>query len=354
MSKTILLIEDNPEVRENTAEILELSGYEMLTAENGKIGVKIAQDELPDLIICDIMMPELDGYGVLRILNRDPKTASIPFVFLTAKAEMADLRKGMNLGADDYLTKPFDDLELLDSVEMRMKKGEITEKPYERNLNGIELFFQEAKGMDALSQLSGKKELRYFKSKSVIYAEGSYPFGLLFVTKGKVKTIKTNADAKDFVTGLYKEGDFLGYSSLLTEKPYNESAVALEETEVAVIPSEDFFALLYNNRDVSNKFIRMLADNLFEKEEKLLHLAYDTVRKRVADSLLTLQERYQEQDDPNPFSMRISRENLAGMVGTSKECVIRVLSDFKEEGIVSTHMSEVTILNNDKLQEVRW
>ena len=110
MKKKILLIEDNPEVRENTSEILELAGYDVVTAPNGKLGVEIAQNSHPDLIICDIMMPELDGYGVLHILNKNIDTAGIPFIFLTAKPEKIDIRKGMNLGADDYLTKPFDQL----------------------------------------------------------------------------------------------------------------------------------------------------------------------------------------------------------------------------------------------------
>src|SRR5690606_12561162 len=116
------LIEDNPEIRENTAEILELANYRVLQAENGKVGVEVAKKELPDLIVCDIMMPQLDGYGVLHMLGKNPVTASIPFIFLTAKSEKEDFRKGMNLGADDYLIKPFDDLELLDAVEMRLKK----------------------------------------------------------------------------------------------------------------------------------------------------------------------------------------------------------------------------------------
>jgi CheY-like chemotaxis protein len=96
--KKILLIEDNTEVRENTAEILELADYTVFTAANGKIGVELAKREMPDLIICDIMMPELDGYGVLHVLSKNPATASIPFIFLTAKSEKDDFRKGMNLG----------------------------------------------------------------------------------------------------------------------------------------------------------------------------------------------------------------------------------------------------------------
>ncbi|MEO5991651.1 MAG: response regulator, partial [Ferruginibacter sp.] len=94
--KIILVIEDNKIVRENTAEILELANYEVFTAANGKIGVELAVIHKPDLIICDIMMPELDGYGVVHLLNRNPQTSSIPFIFLTAKAEIADFRKGMD------------------------------------------------------------------------------------------------------------------------------------------------------------------------------------------------------------------------------------------------------------------
>src|ERR1700722_4146955 len=106
--KKILVIEDNQKVRENIAEILELSNYKVLTASEGKAGVEIALKENPDLIVCDIMMPVLDGYGVLHLLNKHKETFSTPFIFLTAKSEKSDFRKGMELGADDYITKPFD------------------------------------------------------------------------------------------------------------------------------------------------------------------------------------------------------------------------------------------------------
>ncbi len=353
MAKKILLIEDNLDMRENTAEILELSGYEVQTAENGKEGVKKAFSDDFDLIICDIMMPELDGYGVLRMLNKAPQTSTIPFIFLTAKTEMIDLRKGMNLGADDYLTKPFDDVELLDAIEMRLKKNNDIVKPdFERSPSGLDKFYNEARSRDALDDLSKDREIRYYKAKDVIFTEASFPRALLFVSKGKVKSYKTNEDAKDYITDLYKAGDFMGHTALLSGTAYQESAMALEETEILVIPKEDFFALMFNNRDVANKFIRMLADSLQEKEERLLHLAYDSVRKRVADALLTLEERY-AQTKREAFSMSISRENLASMVGTSKECVIRVLSEFKEDEIVTTHLSEITIIDKLKLEKVR-
>lgn len=351
--KKILLIEDNPEMRENTAEILILAGYEVTTAINGKEGVSIVHQSEPDLIVCDVMMPELDGFGVLRILNHNPTTSHIPFIFLTAKAEMSDLRKGMNLGADDYLTKPFDDIELLDAIEMRLKKNEIVHTEFEKNYEGLQGFLDEAKGMDALQKLSHNRESRVFKAKDVIFQEGSYPRSLFFIKEGKVKLTKANEDAKEYITELYNTGDFFGYISLLKDCPYTESAIALEQTEIIYIPKEDFYTLIYNNRDVANKFIKILSSDLIEKEERLLHLAYDTVRKRVADALLLLEKRYKD-SATSTFSMPISRENLANIVGTSKECVIRVLSEFKDEGFIETKLSEITILNSNGLSHVKY
>src|SRR5690606_30905658 len=118
----VLIIEDNDDIREGTKEILELTGYEVYTASEGKTGVDLALKHLPDVILCDIMMPELDGFGVLYMLSKHQQASTIPFIFMTAKAERADMRKAMELGADDYLTKPFDDIELLNAIETRLKK----------------------------------------------------------------------------------------------------------------------------------------------------------------------------------------------------------------------------------------
>lgn len=118
----ILVIEDESDLREILVEILDLEGFEAIAAENGKVGVRVAQAVLPDLIICDVMMPELDGYGVLSQLRQIPTTAMIPFIFLTAKGTAEDFRMGMRLGADDYLTKPFRHSELIDAITTRLMR----------------------------------------------------------------------------------------------------------------------------------------------------------------------------------------------------------------------------------------
>jgi CheY-like chemotaxis protein len=118
----ILVIEDNNALRENTAELLELSDFQVLTAHNGVQGVELALEHQPDLIICDIMMPELDGFGVLQYLQNSEQCSQIPFIFLTAKTEKAEVQTGLARGADEYLTKPFDDSELLSAVERQLTR----------------------------------------------------------------------------------------------------------------------------------------------------------------------------------------------------------------------------------------
>ncbi|NQX98191.1 MAG: response regulator [Flavobacteriales bacterium] len=333
MSKTILLIEDNFEMRENTAEIMELANYTVITAENGKEGVSMAKENLPDLIICDIMMPEMDGYGVLYILSKDPNTCAIPFVFLTAKAEKSERRKGMNLGADDYVTKPFEEMELLTVIESRLEKSELFKLGYEQNLQGVTSFIGKAKGLDQFNQLSENRKVRVYHKKEIIFYEGDYAGATYFVSSGKVRTYKINDDGKEYSVDLYGPGDFIGYLSILEGSEYKDSAEAMDDTEILKIPKEDFTDLLFKNRDVSSSFIKMLAHNVLEKEEKLLSLAYDSVRKRVADSLIQLQEKYNESDTEN-FEIAISRNELASMAGTATETVIRTLTDFKEEKLI--------------------
>jgi len=350
--KTILIIEDNEDVRENTAEILEMAGYKVHQAKNGKIGVDLAQQIKPDLIICDIMMPVLDGYGVIHLLNKNHETASIPFIFLTAKSERSDLRKGMEMGADDYISKPFDDIELLNAIESRLRKNELLKAEYSQNVQGLNKFFSEVQKFEDLKKLSADRRTKVYKKKETIFSEESSPVFLYFLVKGKIKTYRSHEYGKEFITTLYKEGDFFGYLALLEEKDYSETAEALEDSEVCLIPKVDFYALLHNNVNVMRTFIKMLSGNVAEKEKQLITLAYSSVRKRVAEALLHLQERYSKSADQS-FSMAISREDLANMVGTATESLIRTLSEFKEDKLIEIKGSSVTIIDAAKLKRMK-
>ncbi len=349
--KRILLIEDNHEIRENTAEILELDGYEVLTAENGKVGVEMASSSKPDLIICDIMMPVLDGYSVLHLLSKNPDTENIPFIFLTAKADRQDFRKGMEMGADDYITKPFDDVDLLNAIESRFKKMELIEKKYSRNIDGLNNLVRDVGGEQELKNLTNNREKRKYKKKSEIFREGDFPLYLFYIEKGKIKTYKTNEDGKELIINLHNEGDFFGYVNLMRENSYMESAAALEDCEITLIPKSEFFKLIHQNRQVSQKFIKMLSDNIKENEDQLLKLAYNSVRKRVSECLIKF---FDQNEDKKPVNgLKISREDLSNMAGTSIETAIRTLSDFKDEKLIEILSGKIKILDFEKLRRLK-
>ncbi len=352
--KKILIIEDNKDIRENIAEILELDGFETIEAANGKEGVTKAKEEDPDLIICDIMMPELDGYGVLHILAKKESTASIPFIFLTAKAERADMRKGMVLGADDYLTKPFEDTELLDAVEARLKKTEALKKEYASDAQGLNSFISDVKKLHKLESLHENRKSRLYKKKNDVYRESEYPNYLYFVESGKIKTIKANEDGKELITAIYSAGEFFGYEALLENKDHPDSAEAMEDSYIISIPRDEFFELIYSNREVAKKFIELLSNKVSEKEQRLVNLAYNSVRQRTAEALIEVYEKFNPEHKSN-FALSVSREDLSNMVGTATESVIRVISDFKEEGLVESKNGKIVIRDFDKLLQVqRW
>jgi DNA-binding response OmpR family regulator len=349
--KKILLIEDNEDLRSNTAEILELSNYQVISAENGKTGITKAIQEKPDLIICDIMMPELDGYGVLHAVQRNDAIKNTPFIFLTAKTERSDLRKGMESGADDYITKPFDGTELLNAVSSRLKKIDLLKQDIRPGLDGLGQLLQTTSSENALRELTKDRNINRYKKKQVIYSEGNSPNRLYYIVKGKVKTFKANEDGKELVTELYSAGDFVGHIALLEVSRYKDTAEAMEETEIAIIPKEDFDELINTNPEIIRKFMQLLAKNISDKENHLLKLAYNSLRRKVADALLVIQTKY-SQDKEEPFSIDISRENLATIAGTATESLIRTLSDFKNEKLIDIAEGKIKIVNQKKLENL--
>jgi CheY-like chemotaxis protein/CRP-like cAMP-binding protein len=348
----LLVIEDNTEVRENIAEILELAGYFVHTAANGKQGIEQVKANKPDLIICDIMMPVMDGYEVLHLLSKNAATATIPFIFLTAKAERNELRKGMEMGADDYITKPFDKIELLNAIESRLKKVSAIRKEYETNLDGLTDFIGDVVGKDAMRTFLDGKKNETFSKKESIYKEGGVPRGIYYIQSGKVKIFRTHERGKELITALLKDGDFFGYTALLEGKDYTEMAQAMEDSVIAFIPKDEFFKLVYNNKEIAKKFLYLLTKNVTEQQAQLLDLAYSSVRKRVADSLLLLQERYKKENQQQ-LILTISREDLANIVGTASETLIRTLSDFKDEKLIEIQTGKIKVINEKKLKEMR-
>ena len=348
--KSILIIEDDPALRENTAELLELSDYKVRTAPNGRIGIDYVYQEMPDLIICDIMMPEVDGYGVLEAMNKNPDFAHIPFIFLSAKTEHKEIRKGMNLGADDYLTKPFSEKELIDAIESRILKSETLLNAFQkearqeeeegdiRNLNELKSFFEE---------YGEKLDL---KKGEYIYETGDRSNNIYLVTKGVVKCFKIDSNGKELITELVSEDNFLGFTPLQNHSPYVESAMVVKDAELHSISKSILRELLGKNQNISIELMNVITDNVYKVKEQLLQMAYSSVRRKTAQTLLHFADTVgSEEQQP---SIRISRSDLASVAGIATESLIRMLSNFKKEALIDIDGREIIILNRERLESI--
>ena len=350
--RTILIIEDNLEIREGTAEILDLTGgYEVLTAENGKIGVDMALKHIPDLILCDIMMPELDGYGVLYMLNKYEATKHISFIFLTAKSERSDMRKAMEMGADDYLVKPFDDIELLNAIESRLRKRDSFQAVVHNS--NTALFLDEEEQNFLLQDLVNEARIKTFKKKQLIYEEGDTPIFIYYVIKGKIRTFLYYQDGRELSTGIHVDNLFFGYESVLLNEKYSDNAGALEDSEIALISKEKFFELMYKKPAIATKFIKLLSGNIKEKEEQMLGFAYDSVRKRVANTLVNVALKTIENEGQDEVLIRISRDDLAALAGTANETISRMLADFKDEKLIIKEGNAIRIFSIQRLKNIK-
>ncbi len=345
---TILVIEDNKDILDKIAEILRLAGYDVTTAHNGKIGLERALQDIPDLIVCDVMMPELDGYGVLYLLHRKKETEHIPFVFITTRSDRTDLRKAMEMGADDYLIKPFEDIELLNAIESQLKKRESLQ------LAGFGASEQERlrahqAGNTELKRLAAEGTTRMFKKNQVIHYEGDAAQGIYRINSGRIKTAKMGEDGREFITGMYGPEQFLGTSLLLSGGPYTDTATALEDCEVALFPKSQLEEALLACPDLAGTFIRMLSNEIREKDVHLLQLAYQSVRKKIAEALLRLFRDAESQGG----GITISRDDLAAMSGTASETVSRTLTDFRKEGLIGKKGYHLTILDVKKMRTLK-
>jgi CheY-like chemotaxis protein len=348
MKQVVLVIEDNEEVRDNISEILTLSNYTVYSAPNGKEGLEMINKNPPDIILCDVMMPELDGYGVLRGLSNNPKARNIPFIFVTAKSEKQDFRKGMDLGADDYLVKPFTGNDLLSMISTRLKKSEALEKVLKNNLLIEESLLKTSISVEDIYKMTDKIITKKIRKKDMLFSEGDSAKYLHFVVSGKIKLFRTNDDGKEYITQIFKEKDFFGYSSLLEANIYEETAVAIEDSEIGSILKQDFYQLLLSNNELHAQFIKFVTSNLSEANDKLIKLAYNSARKRVAEAILYLANKYYEQLTDN-LTFSVCRDDISSISGVSPESVSRNLTDLRTERLIELQTGKIKILNLKKL-----
>ena len=348
--KKILLIEDDIVLRENTAELLELSDYEVATASNGKIGVELAIKNTPDIIICDIMMPELDGYGVLEALSKNKNTKYLPFIFLSAKTERKDIRKGMDLGADDYITKPFGEEELVNAIESRLAKAAIL-KDERNNKPNVEINQEdEVRTLEDLTNFFKENgEFFSYQKSSAIYKEGGNSNFIYLLTKGVVKCYKFDEKGQELTTSLYEEGNLFGYTSFAQNLPHQETAQAIKDTELIGVKKSEFKDMLNNNHKVTLALIELLTDNITGIKNQLLEMAYSSAHKKTANTILKFAEKMNRKSED---SIRISRSDLASVAGIATETLIRTMSSFKKQGLIEIEGRTIKIIDIQRLQSI--
>lgn len=348
--KKVLLIEDDAILRENTAELLELSGYHVITASNGKLGIDKAKDMLPDIIVSDIMMPVIDGYGVLETLSKDVRTKYIPFIFLSAKTERQDIRKGMDMGADDYITKPFGEDELVSAIESRIAKAAILKDEREdendllkdneeqiRTLNDLKNFFDD------------NGSIAKFNKDDIIYQEGQNSNFIYLIVSGVVKCFKLDENGKELTTALHKEDDLFGYTSFTHNIPYQETASAISDVELVGLSKSDLKEVLNKNHNVTLELIQLLTEDLSGVKNQLLEMAYSSVHKKTASTILKFADKLgRNPEDP----IKISRNDLASVAGIATETLIRAISSFKKQGLIEMEGRNIKILDIQKLKHI--
>ena len=270
--------------------------------------------------------------------------------YLTARATREDIRMGMELGANDYITKPFNPSELLSSIECQLRKvtgpglSEIKEVKPQNQETGR----PGNVGHPSMQALVADRKLRAVKNRRAIYQEGNYPSLLYYILKGKVKTYIIDKDGKELITEIYGEGEFFGYTPLLHQKRYIDTAAAIGDVELSVIPYSDFERKLFEDNNFRKQIIRLLARDIKGREKQLLKSAYDSLRKKTAEALLVVYNKYNQSAQGNT-GIRFTRSNLAALAGVAKESLARILAEFRDEHLIDVRNGTIFILDMDKI-----
>lgn len=346
--KKVLVIEDDQALRENLIELLDLAGYLVLSAENGKQGLNLAIQNDPDIILCDIIMPDLNGYQILDALHKEKVTDKVPFIFLTAKSDKEDIRIGMNLGADDYITKPFEEEDLINSIESRLEKFKLI-----KELQAQKISFPPEEFIKTITELKkhieGNGVYLNFSKKEVLYDEGAKANFTFLLIEGIVKTHKMDDWGKEIIIDLVNKGELFGYS-FCTSSTYEETATAIEEGSAFKFSNTELREILIHNPTVTFELAAMLSEDLSELRDHLLEAAYSGVLKKTSHTIVHFAKKM---DKHSGDYISISRGDLANVAGISTESFIRSLAQLKKDNLIEIEGRNIKIINLEKLERIK-
>jgi CRP-like cAMP-binding protein len=349
--KSILVVEENKSISDNLSEMLAIANYKSVAANDCQHGIELAHKYKPDLIISDMLLTGVDGLSMVHILRNDPETEMIPVIMLTATKNSHDFRQAMDAGANDCFELPYNNNELLNVIGNIFRMADVMKKHFY-----TEFIKPEKAPVPVNNQTIEKLTLNIntttYQKKTVVYKQGKRPDYVYYIVKGKVRTYKVHEEGRQLVIGLYNSGDFLGYNALFEETPYKEIAETTELSELVCIPRTDFENMVYKNQTVANKLLKMLAQNITEREQQMIGNAYNTLRKKVAGALISLETKYKS-DNGQSYCIDMSRNDIAAIAGTAAESLIRTLNEFKnEEMILIRKNHNIEIINSQKLHNL--
>lgn len=338
----ILIIEDNAEMRENIGEILNLAGYDTVLAVDGLDGVQKARQFNPDLILCDIMMPNLDGFGVLKIKNQDEILRNIPLIFLTAKAEKEDFRKGMNLGAEDYLMKPFEDSDLLQVIESKLLKySRLGSTIQNKRLSSL-IRFDEFKKLEIVQELIQSVPSKEYGKKSKLWTYEESVHSIHWLEEGMIKETMDTVGFKTIILNFINNHNFVDAHYLFQPK-YHSQCETIEPSLVKMLPKQKLEEIIIKE-NLLPSLLSFTSRQYYETAKRLSVNSFGNVREKIAYHLIILEKSF------NHHMIQLSREDLAAFCGMAKETLIRTLSEFKEEKLIEIDSKGISIKNNKKLE----
>jgi len=337
----ILLIANREDMRQRIPDMLRLSGYEVTVVEDGISGLSCLDGKLPDLVICDADMPAPGVLVFLRELRR--KAGLLPVIVFGKLPAKEDVRNVMTAGADDCLPEPFEVLDLLRSVDACLSRKE-------RICHRVEKPSEAAFDQQTLMRTYGERDVVVLKRKQLVYVEGQRALCVWLVVSGRIKTYRINEEGKELITSIYGSGELLGCPEVMESACYRDNARVLEDAGLVAIPRQEFMEELRGNSSMTLWILQTMAHRSAMRDQGLVNLSYNSLRKRVANGLLELAAIYRESGDH--AAIVISRENLAGIVGAAPESLTRTLSDFKKEKLISVEEGRILLLDEKGLKDM--
>ena len=352
LMKKILFIQDQEHQEDSIRQLLELSNYLVHVAGDGRDGIGMALRERPDLILCDVHVTSVDGYGVIHALQQYPETRGIPVILLTPMEEKDDFRKAMEAGADDFLARPFEGIELLRAVDACLDRRH-------KRMSGDHGAAATPAGQAVIGGANEQgndwrpeeQDVRSYKKRTMLYTEGQRASQVWYVVSGKVKTYMVHMDGKELITGIFGPGDCVGYIAAVHGGGYTDNAQVIEESALVVISRPEFLRLMSGDPAFVRQVIKWLSRSNRAQESGLLNLAYSSLRKKVANGILSLYDSFRKELDGKSF-ISVSRENLAAIIGSAPESLTRTLSDFRKERLVEVADGRIYVLDEHRLRNL--